>query len=219
MKKKLNGKITLILLLAALLALTAAFAALADEEDRLEMKSYWGIVGTDDGSTLARAMNGEAIPLDELTVVTAAELMAFADANQLPIDMARYGWYQAIVETLRAQGSGDATLELFLSMPETWRDSDANTQRRTIRRSLTEADVRRIAEENGLPGGFVAWLLLEDEWHEGEWDDVDEWREGRSSWLFDDHAYAKEMRETYGDAVTDDDVERVLRQNGIWYDD
>ena len=216
--KKLKGKIVM-LVLAALLVMTAAALACADEEDRLEMAAYWRIVGTEDGSTLARAMSGEAIPLEELTAVTTTDLMAFANANQLPIDMARYGWYAAIAETLRTQGTADATLTLFLSMPETWRDSDANTQRRDIRRSLTEEDVRRIAEENGLPGGFVAWLLLEDEWHEGEWDDVDEWREGRSSWRFDDHAYKAEMREAYGDVVTDDDVERVLKQNGVWFDD
>ena len=219
MKTKLNAKLLLVAILAALLTLTVAVMALADTEDRAEMNAYWRIVGTKDGSALARAMSGEAISLDELTAVTASELMAFANANQLPIDMARFGWYEAIAEALRAQGSNDTTLMLFLSMPETWRDSDANTQRRTIRRSMTEAEVRRIADENGLPGGFVAWLLLEDEWHEGEWDDVDEWREGRSSWLFDDHAYAKEMRETYGSTVTDDDVERVLRQNGLSFDD
>lgn len=219
MKTKLNAKLLLVAILAALLTLTVAVMALADNEDRAEMNAYWGIVGTKDGSTLARAMSGEAVSLEELTAVTASELMAFANANQLPIDMARFGWYEAIAEALRAQGTNDATLALFLSMPETWRDSDANTQRRTVRRSMTEADIRRIADENGLPGGFVAWLLLEDEWYEGEWDDVDEWREGRSSWLFDDHAYAKEMRETYGDAVTDDDVERVLRQNGLRFDD
>ena len=217
--KKLMNKVRMLLLAALVLALTIPAAAMADDEDRLEMSAYWRIVGVQDGSVLARAMNGEEIQLDVLTAVTADELMAFAHGNQLPINMARYVWYEAIVAALRLQGVEDATLRLFLSMPETWRDSDANTQRRTIRNSLTEMDIRRIAEESGLPGGFVAWLLLEDEWHEGEWDDVDEWREGRSGWRFDDHAYAKDMRETYGSTVTDDDVERVLRQNGIRYDD
>ena len=82
-------------------------------------------------------------------------------------------------------------------------------------------EIRRIGDENGLPGGFVAWLLLEDEWYEGDWEDADEWREGRSGWIFADHAYAAEMRERYGkdNVVTDDDVERVLRQNGVRIDD
>ena len=219
MRNKLRNKMRMLLLALLVLALTIPAAAMADEEDRLEMKAYWGIVGVQDGSVLARAMNGEAIPLAELTAVTAQELMAFAHTNQLPIDMARHGWYEAIVAALRLQGTEDATLSLFLSMQENGQDKAANEERRTIRRCLTEADVRRIAQENGLPGGFVAWLLLEDDWHEGEWDDADDWREGRSGWVFDDHAYAKEMRETYGDAVTDDDVERVLRQNGIMIDD
>ena len=219
MRNKLMNKVRMLVLALLVLALTIPAAAMADEEDRLEMEAYGGIVGVQDGSVLARAMNGEAIPLAELTAVTAQELMAFAHGNQLPIDMARYGWYEAIAAALRLQGTDDATLSLFLSMPETGRDKAANEARRTIRRGLTEADVHRIAQENGLPGGFAAWLLLDDEWHEGEWDDVDDWREGRSGWLFADHAYKAEMRETYGDVVTDDDVERVLHQKGIRYDD
>jgi len=218
-KNKLKKKLRMLML--AVLMMTIPAAVMADTDDRAEMSAYWKAVGTQDGSALARALNGDAVALAELTAVTAEELMAFAHANQLPIDMARHGWYDAIVSAVNAQGTNDATLALFLSMPETWRDSAANTERRSIRRGLTEAEVRRIAEENGLPGGFVAWLLLEDEWHEGEWEDVSEWREGRSGWRFADHAYASDMRERYGKAnvVTDDDVERVLRQKGLWYDD
>lgn len=219
MKNRLMSKLRMLLLAALVLALTIPAIALADAEDRAEMSAYWKIVGVQDGSVLARAMNGETLTLPELIAVTADDLMAFAHANRLPIDMARHGWYEAIAAALRAQGTDDATLALFLSIPETRRDKAANEERRSIRRGMTESEVRRIADENGLPGGFLAWLLLEDDWHEGDWEDASEWREGRSGWVFDDHAYAKEMRETYGDAVTDDDVERVLRQNGIRYDD
>lgn len=221
MRNRLMNKVRMLLLAALILALTIPALALADEDDRAEMAAYWKIVGIQDGSVLARAMNGESVSLAELTAVTAEELMAFAHANRLPIDMARHGWYEAIANALRAQGTQDATLTLFLSIPETKKDKAAKEERRDIRRGMTEAEVRRIADENGLPGGFVAWLLLEDEWYEGEWEDASEWREGRSGWRFDDHAYAAEMRERYGAAnvVTDDDVERVLRQNGIRYDD
>ena len=222
MTKKLKSKLTLALLMALLLALTIPLAAHADGYDRMAMDAYWRIVGnTTANDPLTRAMNGESVPLSELTAVTAGDLLAFAAANKLPIDMARYGWYAAMVEALRLQHPQDATLALFLSMPETWRDSMANAERRAIRRNLTQEDVARISRENGLPGGFVAWLLLEDEWHEGDWEDADEWREGRSGWVFADHAYEKELREAYGkSAVLDDDeVERVLRQNGLRYDD
>ncbi len=124
-----------------------------------------------------------------------------------------------MAQALRSQPP--ESLELFLSMPETARDAQLSADRRAIRRSLTEAEVRRIAEETGLPGGFVAWLMLEDDWHKGDWEDVSDWREGRSGWLFADHAYEKELREAYGKSavVDDDEVERVLRKNGIWYDD
>ena len=221
MRNRLMNKVRTMLLAALMLALTIPVIALADGEDRAEMSAYWKIVGVQDGSVLARAMNGESLSLTELTAVTAEELMAFAHANRLPIDMARHGWYEAMANALRAQGTQDTTLALFLSMPENGRDKAANEERRAIRRGMTEAEIRRIAEVNGLPGGFVAWLLLEDEWHEGDWEDVDEWREGRSGWIFADHAYAAEMRERYGkdNVVTDDDVERVLRQNGVRIDD
>lgn len=218
--KRIRSKLTI--LLAAVLLLTATFPLMAQagEVDRQAMAAYWRIVGKGESTEpLARAMNGENVPMTELTAVTAEELMAFAAGNRLPIDMARYGWYAAMAEALRSQPP--EPLALFLSMPETARDAQLNADRRAIRRSLTEAEVRRIADETGLPGGFVAWLLLEDEWHEGDWEDVDEWREGRQSWLFADHAYEKELREAYGKSavVDDDEVERVLRKNGIRYDD
>ena len=212
----------MLLALATLLAMTVPSAAYAGEGSRAAMNAYWRIVGNAaQANPLTRAMNGESVPLSELTAVTADDLLAFAAANKLPIDMARYGWYAAMVEALSLQHPQDATLALFLSMPQTWRDSDANAQRRAIRRSLTQEDVARISRKNGLPGGFVAWLLLEDEWHEGDWEDVGDWREGRQSWLFADHAYEKELREAYGKSavVDDDEVERVLHQNGVRYDD
>lgn len=221
MTARVTRKLYSLLMLALIIALTIPAAA-ADEQDREAVTAYWTIVGDpSDVSTLARAMRGEAVSMKALTAVTADELMAFAAANRLPVEMARYGWYAAMVQVLRAQPQPDEGLALFLSMPETWRDSAANADRRAIRRELTQADVERISRENGLPGGFVAWLMLEDEWHEGDWEDADEWREGRQSWIFADHAYEKELRENYGKSavVDDDEVERVLQQNGIRYDD
>lgn len=218
--KKLNRKLRVMLAMLLALMLTLPAAALADEDDRAAMQAYWRIVGAQaEDSALTRAMNGESVPLARLTAVTAEELLAFAARYRLPVDMARYGWYAAMAEALKSQPP--ASLALFLSMPETARDAQLNADRRAIRRSLTQEDVVRISGETGLPGGFVAWLLLEDEWHEGDWEDVDEWREGRQSWLFADHAYEKELREAYGKSavVDDDEVERVLRKNGIRYDD
>ena len=102
----------------------------------------------------------------------------------------------------------------------------ANFQRNNLPKEkpfpdMTEADINAYAAETGLPAGFLAWLMLDDEWHEPEWDDGDDWREGRRSWEFPDWADESALREKYGrDAVvTDDDVERVLRQNGYRFDD
>lgn len=218
--RTLNKKLRLLLVMALALLMTIPTAALAGEDERAAMQAYWRIVGEGAEATpLARAMSGEAVALTELTAITADDLMAFAAEYRLPIDMARYGWYAAMVQALRSQPP--ESLALFLSMPETARDARLSADRRAIRRSLTEAEVRRIAEETGLPGGFVAWLMLEDDWHKGDWEDVSDWREGRSGWLFADHAYEKELREVYGKSavVDDDEVERVLRKNGIWYDD
>ena len=218
--RMLNRKLRWMLAMVLALLLTIPTAALAGEDDRAAMQAYWRIVGEGAGATpLARAMSGEAVALTELTAITADDLMTFAAEYRLPIDMARYAWYATMAEVLRSQPP--ESLALFLSMPETARDAQLNADRRANRRSLTEAEVRRIAEETGLPGGFVAWLMLEDEWHEGDWEDASDWREGRSGWLFADHAYEKELREAYGKSavVDDDEVERVLRQNGLRYDD
>lgn len=224
MKKKMLTK--MIVLALAIVVLVAA-VALAGEDSPKARNTYWQLVGdVNSDAPLARVMNGQNVPLTELKAITAEDLMAFAAANRLPIDMARHGWYAAMADSLRGDpaqlpAESRTALAPFLSMPDTWRDGSANAERRTLRRGLTQADVQRIAEETGLPGGFVAWLMLEDEWHEGDWEDVNDWREGRQSWIFADHAYEKELREAYGKSavVDDDEVERVLRQNGIWYDD
>lgn len=224
MKKKM---LTKMIVLALAILLLAAAVALAGEDSLKARNTYWKLVGdTNSDAPLAKAMNGQMASLAELTAVTAEDLMAFAADNRLPIDMARHGWYMAMAESLREnpdqlpEACRDA-LAPFLSMPDNWRDSSANAERRTLRRGLTQADVQRISEQSGLPGGFVAWLMLDDEWHEGDWEDVNDWREGRSSWHFADEADARDLRERYGAeaVVTDDDVERTLEKNGYWFDD
>lgn len=215
--------------LALLLTLCLVFPtslALADREDALEMQTYWQLVGdmtrTD---TLTRAMNGDdPLTLTELKAVTAEELLAFAAENKLPVSMVRHAWYTALADRLAAelpQGATGECLALFLAMRQNARDKAANEQRRAIRKAMTEADINAYAVETGLPAGFLAWLMLDDEWYEPEWDDGDDWREGRRSWDFPDWVDESDMREVYGrDAVvTDDDVERVLRQNGYRFDD
>ena len=201
--------------------------ALADADDAAEMDAYWRIVGnTAATDPLSRAMNGESIPLEELKLVTADELLAFAAANKLPVSMARYAYYTALADSLAAEidlysGELRETLALFLAMKTSPRDSSANAQRRSIRQSLTEADVNAYAAETGLPGGFLAWLLLDDEWYEVDWEEGDDWREGRRTWDFADWVDASDLRAQYGQdaVVTEDDVERVLRQNGYRFDD
>lgn len=220
--KKICRKLSVLLMAALLMALTIPMVAHAGVNERVAMDAYWRIVGnTTAEDPLTRAMNGQTVPLEALTAVTADDLMTFAVANRLPIDMARCGWYTVMVDALRQQPPQDDTLVLFLSMPGTYRDSEANAQRRAIRRGLTQEEVLRLSRETGLPGGFIAWLLLEDDWQEGDWEDVDDWREGRSGWVFADHAYEKELRASYGQSavVDDDEVERVLRQSGVRYDD
>lgn len=106
-------------------------------------------------------------------------------------------------------------------MKDNPKDKAAKEQRRAIRKALTEADVNAYAAETGLPAGFLCWLLLDDEWHEVDWEEGDDWREGRRTWELVDWVDESDMRERYGaeSVVTDDDVERVLRQNGLRFDD
>ena len=215
-----------LILLALVCAVLFTGVALADKEDALEMQTYWSIVGaSNQNEPLARAMSGDyaALTLVELKAVTKDDLLAFAASYKLPVSMARHAWYSALADKLTAEVPATATgerLALFLAMNGP-KDKAANEERKTIRKAITEADIHAYAAETGLPTGFLCWLLLDDEWHEPEWDDGDDWQEGRKGWNIPDWVEAKDLREKYGkDAVvTDDDVERVLRQHGYDFDD
>lgn len=224
-ERRIKRGLALLLTLCLAIPLAIAFA---DEEDAQEMAAYWRIVGnTQADDPLTHAMNGDAVSLAELTAITPDALLAFAAENQLPVSMARHAYYTALANSLdkelAAIGNGEIRerLALFLAMKDNSRDSAANQQRRTIRQSLTEADISAYAAETGLPAGFLVWLMLDDEWYEPDWEDGDDWREGRRSWVIPDWVDASDLREKYGkDAVvTEDDVERVLRQNGYRFAD
>lgn len=224
-ERRIKRGLALLLTLCLAIPLAIAFA---DEEDAQEMAAYWRIVGnTQADDPLTHAMNGDAVSLAELTAITPDALLAFAAENQLPVSMARHAYYTALANSLdkelAAIGNGEIRerLALFLAMKDNSRDSAANQQRRTIRQSLTEADISAYAAETGLPAGFLVWLMLDDEWYEPDWEDGDDWREGRRSWVIPDWVDASDLREKYGkDAVvTEDDVERTLRQNGYRFDD
>ena len=225
-ERRLNRGLAMILTLCLMIPVAIALA----EDDGAQMKAYWHIVGnTAQNDPLTRAMNGayDDLTLAELTAIMADDLLAFSAANRLPAGMTRYAYYSALADRLAAEAdamySAETTelLVLFLAMKDAPRDKTANAQRRDIRKALTEADIHAYAAETGLPAGFLAWLLLDDEWYEPDWDDGDDWREGRRTWDFADWVDAADLREKYGkDAVvTEDDVEWVLRQNGIRIDD
>jgi len=222
-ERRLNRALAMLLTLCLALPLTVALA----DEDAAEMNAYWRIVGnTNHDDPLTRAMNGDyaSLTLDELKAVTSEELLTFAATNKLPVAMVRYAYYTAMANKLRAeipQTQLGERLALFLAMKDTSKDKAANAQRRDIRKTLTEADINAYATETGLPAGFLAWLMLDDEWHEVDWEDGDDWRDGRRTWELVDWVDESDMRERYGveSVVTDDDVERVLRQNGLRFDD
>lgn len=223
-----NRRLRRALILLALICITlSAGVALADAEDALEMKAYWSIVGSaNQNEPLARAMDGDyaALTLDELKAITKNDLLAFAAAYKLPVSMTRHAWYTAMADRVTQELPATATgeqLALFLAMQTNSRDKAANEERRSIRKALTEADIHAYAAETGLPAGFLCWLMLDDEWHEPEWDDGDDWQEGRRGWNIPDWADASDLWEKYGKeaVVTDDDVERILRQHGYHFDD
>ena len=222
-ERRLNRALAMLLTLCLALPLTVAFA----DEDAAEMTAYWRIVGNmDQNDPLTRAMNGDyaSLTLDELKTVTPEALLAFAAGNKLPVAMARYAYYTAMADRLKAalpQTPTGERLALFLAMKDAPKDKEDNARRRDIRKSLTEADINAYAAETGLPAGFLAWLMLDDEWHEVDWEDGDDWREDRRTWDFADWVDESDLRERYGQeaVVTDDYVERVLRQNGLKFDD
>jgi len=226
MERRLNRSFALLLTVCMVIAAAIALA----EEDGAQMKAYWYIVGnTDQNDPLTHAMNGayDKLTLEELKAVTADDLLDFSAANQLPVAMTRYAYYAALAERLAKEMNAiysaeiETQLSLFLTMKGSSRDKAANTQRRAVRKALTEADISACAVETGLPAGFLAWLMLDDEWYQPDWDDGDDWRESRRDWNFADWVDDGDLHEKYGkDAVvTEDDVERVLRQNGYRLDD
>ena len=222
-ERRLNRALAMLLTLCLALPLTVAFA----DEDAAEMTAYWRIVGNmDQNDPLTRAMNGDyaSLTLDELKTVTPEALLAFAAGNKLPAAMARYAYYTAMADKLKAalpQTPTGERLALFLAMKDAPKDKEDNARRRDIRKSLTEADINAYAAETGLPAGFLAWLMLDDEWYEVDWEEGDDWREGRRSWQLADWVEAADLREKYGKEaiVTEDDVERTLRQHGYRFDD
>ena len=222
-ERRLNRALAMLLTLCLALPLAVAFA----DEDAAEMAAYWRIVGnTTQTDPLTRAMNGDyaSLTLDELKAITTDGLLTFAVANKLPVSMARYAWYAAMADRLAGnlpQTALGERIALFLAMKDSPKDKAANTQRRDIRKALTEADIHAYAAETGLPAGFLCWLLLDDEWHEPEWEDGDDWCEGRREWNIPDWVDASDLRERHGKeaVVSEDDVERVLRQNGLRFDD
>ena len=222
--RRLKWGVTLLVLVALTLAVGVAFA---DHEDALEMSTYWNIVGSaNQNEPLARAMNGDyaSLTLEELKSITKDDLLAFAAAYKLPVSMARHAWYNALADRLALDVPVTPTgerLAMFLAMKDAPKDKVAKEERKVIRRSITEEDILAYAAETGLPAGFLCWLMLDDEWYEPEWDDGDDWQEGRRGWMIPDWADASDLRDKYGkDAVvTDDDVERVLRQHGYDFDD
>ena len=223
MERRLNRALTMLLAICLMLPLAVAFA----DEDAAEMNAYWRIVGNvSQTDPLTRAMNGDyaSLTLAELKAVTPEELLTFAAANKLPVSMARYAYYAAMADRLKGetpQTTLGERLALFLEMKDQPKDKTAKEQRRTIRKALTEADINGYAAETGLPAGFLAWLMLDDEWYEVDWEEGDDWREGRRTWDFADWVDADDLRERHGKeaVVTEDDVERVLRQNGHKFDD
>ena len=84
MERRLNRGIALLLTLCLMIPVAIALA----DDDAVQMKAYWKIVGnTDQNDPLTQAMNGayKEISLEALKAVTADDLLAFSAANRLPV--------------------------------------------------------------------------------------------------------------------------------------
>ena len=151
-ERRLKRGLALLLTLCLAIPLSSAFA---DEDDAEEMAAYWKIVGAAaPDSALTRAMNRDyaALSLEELKAVTADELLAFAQANQLPVAMARYAYYTALAELIAevpAQTAAEQRIGLFLAMKTNPRDKAANADRREIRKALQLAQIQRYRAHPG----------------------------------------------------------------------
>ena len=236
-------------LMALLLALCIAFpcAAMADDFDsQSTIAAYWALVGHKEGSDtpanrlLTEVMDGAYAENEDseklagvlalLSKITVEDLARFAGENQIPVDMVRHNYYIALANALDAEISlNPATeekqrnlqivLQLFL---DARKDDDdiSERERKTLRKTVTQAEVNDFAQLYQLPVSFVEFLIMDDDWDDDDWDDDDKWAKD-ANWDLTDWVDDDDVRNVLGDdaVITYDEVKEVLKDHHIDFDD
>jgi len=145
-----------------------------------------------DAGLLDRVMAGEfdsgdraalSEQLEALTAIANRDIAAYASAHGLPVARVRDAWYRAMANALAARIALDPASEpqlknaqqilaLFLTLDGA---EEAQAQRQQIRAEMNADYGRRIAEPYNLPEDFVEFVVMNDHWSDGDWEN-DDWR-------------------------------------------
>lgn len=180
-------------MLALCLALPMTQALAVDFEDARELERYWqqagrsyvpvtlqqqALVSTLDG-TIRRGTQAErAAALESLKAVTEDDLNSLAAAVDAPVRLvtlaynvslaacaqASYALFSATDEAVR---KAQQVVALLVSDEDGPQDS-MEKERKSLRRSLTQAEISSYAALLGLPEDFISRIARSDDWNEDE---------------------------------------------------
>ncbi len=130
-------------------------------------------------------MQDVAATLEGLSAITTQDLAAYAAARGLTVRQVRNAYYRALANVLRAEinlnpGSEERyrSVQVILSLFLNDDDIPANEEARiAIRRSMTPDYAAGIAEDYDLPTDFVAFIIMDDDWDDDDWENDDDWED------------------------------------------
>ncbi len=126
-----------------------------------------------------------AADLNALTAVSSRDIAAYASAAQMSVKQVRNAYYKALANVLRAEiavhpASEEkyANVQMILSLFLDQSDPADDAARSAIRGEMTADAAAAIARDAALPGDFVTFLIMNDDWNDTRWDNDDVWRAG-----------------------------------------
>ena len=195
----------MLILVAAILAATLTFTAIAEqsaldafnaltsgtaaESNGLQDPNAAYLRKIMDGAYDVATLDAEtaaalALELPYLSAITAGDIAGYAAANQLTMARVRNAYYRALATVLHAEIiTNPASEEQYRSAQtilalflDPANTDTAVTERAAIRSSLTEASAQTIADNAGLTADFVQFLIMNENWDDDNWENDDDWK-------------------------------------------
>ena len=129
--------------------------------------------------------------LPRLSAITTADIAAYASVRNIEPGAVRHAWYQALANVLSAemalsrednekyQGVAEI-LSLFIGTSETpaGADTETESQKEEVRRTMTPERSAEIADALQLPEAFVEYVIMSPSIDDDQWEDDEDWRSG-----------------------------------------